>query len=110
MSHWLKHPTIILLFLFLLSLIGCDADTADTPNVLAPTVMINDVLYYSTGCNIQINDTSVTGYIASTVRATEFPTQNDQANIDCLNAPYCVTEEGIAVFINSNWILFEELK
>ncbi|MEG1811433.1 MAG: hypothetical protein RRZ71_08265 [Clostridia bacterium] len=104
-----KQFTIMLFSLLLFTLSACGVNAPDTPDVLSPVVMVNDVLYYSTGRSIQIDGEVATGYIASTVRETELPAQNDEANIQCLNAQYCIIEEGVAVFINDNWILFEEL-
>ena len=98
-----------LFFSFVFILCACAKKVPTTPDVLMPAVMINDVIYYSTGYSIMIHDEEASGVITSVVSETMLPLQNDEANnAICLNSPYCITEEGVAVFMKSEWVLFKE--
>ncbi len=102
------YPTV---FLLVLCIIACQRGAPDTPNVLSPAVMVDDVMYVLLGEELDTAplESSFSGKITSVVKLTEFPAQNGEANFDCLNAPYVILDEGVAVRFNEKWMLFEKL-
>lgn len=102
------YPTV---FLLVLCIIACQRGVPDTPNVLSPAVMVDDVMYVLLGEELDTAplESSYSGKITSVVKLTEFPAQNGEANFDCLNAPYVILDEGVAVRFNEKWMLFEKL-
>lgn len=90
---------------------ACRCEMADTPDVLSPAIMIDGVIYYSQGNILEIAPTeeSYSGHITSVVSEKSLPSQDGEANIQCLDAPYIFLEEGIAVYFNEKWLLFEIL-
>jgi hypothetical protein len=83
----------------------------DTPNVLSPTIMIDGELYYLMGEELEIDSSeeSYSGRVKSIVSATEFPTHNDEANFPDVDAPYIILPEGVAVWFNGKWMLFDSI-
>lgn len=88
---------------------ACDTVVSDTPDVLAPSIMVGDVIYVSTGEEVEITEDldDITTRITSVVNVNKLPTQNNEANIGCLDTPYIIMEEGIAVLFDGTWILFK---
>ena len=84
-------------------------DTAETPNAQPPSIMMDNILYYSTGneISIDIDEADYLGRITSVVKITQLPTENGQANIPFEDAPYAKYEEGLVVLMDEKWILFE---
>jgi len=46
--------------------------------------------------------------ITSTVPLSQWPEEDGQANFDILGAAYANTSDGIVVFIDNEWTLFEK--
>jgi len=88
---------------------ACQHDIADTPDVLSPAIMIDGVIYYSLGMELDITplETSFSGRVTSVVSEKDLPSQNGEANVQCLDAPYVIIDEGVAVLFNEKWMLFE---
>jgi len=84
-------------------------DSPASPNAGPPAIMVEDILYYSTGKEIpvKIDESAFLGRIASIVSISQMPTENGQANIPYADAPYSKYEDGIVVLMNEKWILFE---
>jgi len=108
-----RYYLLIMCVPLLLCFAGCEAkeseDTPDTPNAKPPSIMVNDVLYYSTGekISIEIDESEFLGRISSVVDISKQPSSNDQANIPYEDAPYAEYQEGIVVLMDDVWILFE---
>ncbi len=97
-------------YLILFGAVGCDKkDVAETPNAKPPSIMVDNVLYYSTGKEIpaEIDEADYLGRITSIVSISQLPTQNNQANIPFEDAPYAKYGDGIVVLMNEEWTLFE---
>lgn len=104
---------LLLAAVLLLCLAGCGTTrtepiTPTTPNTHLPSVMYDDTLYLSTFKQIpgEVDSSAIIGNISSTVPLSQLPTENGQANFDALDAPYALTDEGLAVLVDSEWILF----
>lgn len=97
--------------MILFCMTACQHDTADTPDVLSPAIMIDGVVYYSLGKELDAAplEKSYSGHVTSVVSVKDLPTQNGEANVPCLDAPYVIVGEGVAVLFNEKWILFEQL-
>ena len=79
------------------------------PNALVPSIMIEGTLYLMSQKEkpaIEIAESEYLGFITSTVRLSEWPTENGQANIDVEGAPYAEYGNGIVVLWNGEWTLF----
>ena len=102
------YPTV---FLLVLCIIACQRGVPDTPNVLSPAVMVDDVMYVLLGEELDTAplEKSYSGHVTSVVSEKDLPTQNGEANVQCLDAPYVIVGEGVAVLFNEKWILFEQL-
>ena len=100
---------VISLCLFV-ALTSCTAPQAEptTPNTYLPTVMVDGKLYRSTFQKLAEDEapSEVTGTISSTVLLSQLPEENGQANFDAPDAPYALTDAGLAVFWNEEWVLF----
>jgi hypothetical protein len=48
-----------------------------------------------------------TSVISSVVNISKLPSENNQANIPYINAPYAEYQEGIVVLMDDKWIFFE---
>jgi len=110
---------IVLIVLFILTCIvllyvarGCGVKKVvpEAPNVLFPAIMIDDILYGTTGkvVAIDIDEAEYLGRISSVVDIRQLPTENGQGNLALLeDAPYAKYEEGLVVLMEGKWILFE---
>ena len=85
--------------------------SANSSYVLSPAIMIDGVVYYSLGKELDTVplEKSYSGHVTSVVSEKDLPTQNGEANVQCLDAPYVIVGEGVAVLFNGKWILFEQL-
>ena len=88
---------------------ACRHEMADTPDVLSPAIMLDDVIYYSQGKILEIapSEESYSGHITSIVSVKNLPSQNGEANVPCLYVPYILLDEGVAVYFKEKWLLFE---
>lgn len=100
--------------LCLLAFCGCAKETSvQTPNTNPPTIMVEGVLYTSTGKQmpVEVDESAILGTIESVVHGSEFPTENGQANFPCEGAEYArisdSVHEGIIVLIDHEWTYFE---
>ena len=78
-------------------------------NALVPSIMIEGTLYLMSqkeNLVIEIPENDYLGRIGSTVPLSEWPTENEQANIDVEDAPYAEYGNGIVVLWNGEWTLF----
>lgn len=107
----LVNCLVLSLSMILFGMTACQHGIVDTPDVLSPAVMINGVIYYSQGKVLETAppEESYSGHITSVVSEKILPSQNGEANIQCLDAPYVVVDEGVAVCFNQKWMLFEIL-
>ena len=94
---------------------GCGAkEVAQTPNTNPPTIMVEGVLYTSTGKQMpaEPDESAILGVVESVVHGSGFPTENGQANFPCEGAKYARisdgTHEGILVVVNNEWTYFEK--
>ena len=99
----------ILLLISILSLSGCHKEPS-TPNALLPSIMYNGEIYCSTGKQMpgEVAEDAIIGEITSTVPLSQWPEEDGQANFDILGAAYANTSDGIVVFIDNEWTLFEK--
>ncbi len=74
----------------------------------APAVLIGAYLYCWTGIEVkEIPEEAASGRIRSVVPSSVVPACRDEANIDCLNAPYVYLDDGIALLLDGKWIFFK---
>jgi len=114
-----KRIGIVSIVLFILTCIvllyvvrGCGMKEVvpETPNVLFPAIMIDDIIYGTTGkvMAIEIDEAEYLGRITSVVDIRQLPTENGQGNLALLeDAPYAKYGEGFVVLMEGKWILFE---
>lgn len=97
----------IIACLLLLLLTACMPSAAES-NAAQPTVRAFDTVYCWSGHAFYRtpDESEYTGRIRYTVPQTTLPTQNYEANISCQNAPFVLLDDGIAVFVNGEWQLF----
>lgn len=94
---------------------GCymedDMIAAETPNAKQPSFMVDGVLYYTTGTRviIEADENDHLGTITSVVSIDRWPTANDQANIPYEGSPYVAYEDGMALWMEDQWIYFEPI-
>lgn len=82
------------------------------PNVLTPMIVVGNTVYYWTGEELAASpsEKEYSGYIESIVPENRRPTKNNEANLTCLNAPYVVLNDEVALFYNQKWFLFRPIK
>ena len=104
-----RQFAVILLLISILSLSGCHKEPS-TPNALRPSIMYNGEIYCSTGKQMpgEVAEDAIIGEITSTVPLSQWPEEDGQANFDILGAAYANTSDGIVVFIDNEWTLFEK--
>lgn len=80
------------------------------PNVLTPMIVVDNTVYYWTGEELTetLSEKEYSGYIESIVPENRRPTKNNEANLPCLNAPYVVLNDGVALLYNQKWFLFQK--
>ena len=80
------------------------------PNVLTPMIIVDNIIYYWTGEELteKPSEKEYSGYIESIVPENRRPTKNNEANLPCLNAPYVVFDDEIALFYNHQWMRFHK--
>ncbi len=84
-----------------------------TPNTMPPTLMVDDILYTSTGKILVAEPApeAIIGTIESVVHGSSFPTENGQANFPAEGAEYAYINDGvhkgILVSINNEWTYFK---
>jgi hypothetical protein len=86
-----------------------NAQEVQSPNALVPSIMIEGTLYLMSqkeNLVIEVPENDYLGRIGSTVPLSEWPTENEQANIDVEDAPYAEYGNGIVVLWNGEWTLF----
>ena len=99
----------ILLLISILSLAVCHKEPS-TPNACVPSIMYNGEIYCTTGKQMpgEVADDAIIGEITSTVSLSQWPEEDGQANFDILGAAYATTSDGLVVFIDNEWTLFEK--
>lgn len=102
-----KLSAVILLFALLLT--GCVPDMPETPNTMPPSVMIDGVLYQSTGKQIpaEVDPSAISGSIAEVTSNTALPTLDQQSNFGEVGIEYAFTADGLVVLLANEWTLFE---
>ena len=82
------------------------------PNVLTPMIVVDNTVYYWTGEELTEtpSEKEYSGYIESIVPENRRPTKNNEANLLCLNAPYVVLDDKIALLYSKRWFLFCSLE
>ena len=80
------------------------------PNVLTPMIVVDNTVYYWTGEELTetLSEKEYSGYIESIVPENRRPTKNNEANLPCLNAPYVILNDGVALLYNQKWFLFQK--
>ncbi len=83
-------------------------ENMSTVTFLEPMVNIGGYVYVSTeeAMPAEMEPLSIIGKIHTIVDASEEPTQNGQANFDCVGADYARFEGGYAVLLNGEWVRF----
>lgn len=103
----------ILLFCLCFLFCGCGAE-AQTPNTNLPTIMVEGVLYVSTGKElpVEMDASAILGTVESAVSGNGLPTEDGQSNFPCEGSKYARisdgTHEGIVVMVDNQWVYFEE--
>ncbi|MBQ1632376.1 MAG: hypothetical protein II049_06095 [Clostridia bacterium] len=99
---------ILMILMLLMLFAACYPAGSKTVEVQpAPAVLIGKYTYYWTGIEVkELPEGAVSGRIGSVVPETVVPTHSDEANIDCLDAPYIYLDDGIALYLNGQWIFF----
>lgn len=105
--------------IFNISSIGCsiinkklnadNTNTTQSPNSYLPSIMINEQLYFYSGTKIDsenFGNDNYDGTIISIVSLSQRPNNNNEANIDVMDAPYIFYENGIALLWNNEWSYF----
>lgn len=79
-------------------------------NLLTPMIVVDNTVYYWTGEELTEtpSEKEYSGYIESIVPENRRPTKNNEANLPCLNAPYVVLDDGVALFYNQKWFIFQK--
>ena len=105
----MKKLTAIILLLTLV-VTGCSNNTApQAPNTMPPSVMIDGVLYQSTGKQMpgEVDPSAIAGSIAEIVPGSELPSQDFQSNCGQVGMNYAFTADGLVVLLSNEWTLFE---
>lgn len=82
------------------------------PNYLTPMIVVDNIVYYWTGEELTEtpSEKEYSGYIESIVPENRRPTKNNEANLPCLNAPYVILDDEIALLYGQRWYLFIQRK
>ncbi len=81
-----------------------------SPNTMIPSIMLDGCLYYNTGDKFDVDgvDLSAVSYIKSVISGSEYPKENGEINFPCKNAKYLEIEQGVAIEINGDWVIFSK--
>lgn len=82
------------------------------PNVLTPMIVVDNTIYYWTGEELTEppSEKEYSGCIESIVPENRKPIKNNEANLPCLNAPYVVLDDEVALLYGQRWYLFIQRK
>ena len=92
------------LSMILFCMTACQHGTADTPDVLSPAIMIDGVVYYSLGKELDTAplEKSYSGHVTSVVSEKDLPTQNGEANVQCLTHRMLLLKKVLQFFLTKN--------
>lgn len=78
------------------------------PNVLTPMIVVDNTIYYWTGEELTEppSEKEYSGYIESIVPENRRPAKNNEANIPCMDAPYFILDDGVALLYAQKWFVF----
>jgi len=86
------------------------SNNVESPNTLAPSVMIDGVMYISTAREIheEVPESDYSGIISSSVQMSQWPAEDGQTNMPFLvDSPYAKYEDGYIVrWEGHGWMLF----
>lgn len=103
----MKNKGLWLIFICMIILAGCSKK--GTEGDYPAAIMVNDTIYYSTGEQLsgEVNESVVIRNITS--YTDEMLAKNGEANFNRdLDSEYTFTDEGLAVCIDNEWILFKQ--
>jgi hypothetical protein len=110
----MKNKIIAILLALSLILTACgepepDPITPAAPNARQPSIMVDDVYYFISGinANVEIDESDYLGKITSTVPLSEIPVENGHSNFVAVGTPYAEYENGIIALIEGKWVIFE---
>ena len=83
--------------------------TPDAPNAMVPSIMYEGILYRTTGKAIpaEVDEAAIVGEIGSVVPLSQLPTKDGEANFGEVGDPYAITNDGLLVIMNHEWVVFE---
>ena len=83
--------------------------TPDAPNAMVPSIMYEGILYRTTGKAIpaEVDESAIVGEIGSVVPLSQLPTKDGEANFGEVGDPYAITNDGLLVIMNHEWVVFE---
>ena len=81
----------------------------DTPNAMVPSIMYKGGLYRTTGKAIpaEVDESAIVGEISSVVPLSQLPSKDGEANFGQIGNPYAITNDGLLVIMNHEWVIFE---
>lgn len=81
----------------------------DTPNAMVPSIMYEGSLYRTTGKAIpaEVDGSAIVGEISSVVPLSQLPSKDGEANFGQIGNPYAITNDGLLVIMNHEWVIFE---
>lgn len=101
-------------FLVIISLLftGCAKEPApEMPNTMPPSVMIDGLLYQTTGKQMPGEvDPSVIEEISETVPPSQLPYENGQSNWGVEIVKYAFVKDGLVVLLGNEWTLFQPVE
>lgn len=103
----MKGKWLCFVIICMLIFVGCGK--VDAKKDYPAAVMVNGVIYYSTGESFsgEVDRSAVSG--KTTSYTDEMPTKNDEANFNReLGSEYAFVDEGLVVSIDHEWILFKQ--
>lgn len=99
-----KYLSIIILFISILSFVGC---TKDTETMYQSGIIVEGIFYEISDQPMpaEIDESSIIGYVES--YTDTFPELNGETNIskDLIDAPYAKVADGIALLYKNEWYL-----
>lgn len=102
----MKRKSLLILFFIFTILLSTSCNKSE--EVLHEMIMVKGEVWKNTGfaMNIQVDEDEIIGEITSTVKSTEIPTENDQANFEIKGYKYSMYGKNIIVSIDNEWTLF----